>query len=251
MEGTCKVPRSVAPSYSGELQICVGEHGGCNSVRENGDGPHHRIRPSLQKKDGQRKLLVLLDVLCLAVASVPFLVCEISAVKPVKRGFYCDDYSIKYPHIEKETVNDVTLVAVGVTVSVIAITIVETYRICHLKEASRSFVTNPYLSRLYKEIGAFLFGCTVGQSLTNMAKLAIGRLRPHFLAVCRPDFSTIDCSAGYVYQYNCTGNSTDVTEARKSFYSGHASFAMYSMLYLAVSEFYVFLSTFLCCFCMQ
>ncbi|XP_043940650.1 phospholipid phosphatase 3-like [Protopterus annectens] len=233
VEGTCKVPRSVAPSYSGELQICVGEHGGCNSVRENGDGPHHRIRPSLQKKDGQRKLLVLLDVLCLAVASVPFLVCEISAVKPVKRGFYCDDYSIKYPHIEKETVNDVTLVAVGVTVSVIAITIVETYRICHLKEASRSFVTNPYLSRLYKEIGAFLFGCTVGQSLTNMAKLAIGRLRPHFLAVCRPDFSTIDCSAGYVYQYNCTGNSTDVTEARKSFYSGHASFAMYSMLYLA------------------
>uniref|UniRef100_A0A8C0G875 Phosphatidic acid phosphatase type 2/haloperoxidase domain-containing protein n=1 Tax=Chelonoidis abingdonii TaxID=106734 RepID=A0A8C0G875_CHEAB len=108
----------------------------------------------------------------------------------------------------------------------------ESYRIHSLHLGSRSFIPNPYVAVLYKEIGAFLFGCTVGQSLTNMAKITVGRLRPHFLAVCRPDLALLNCSRGYVEEYACTVGPSQEKEARKSFYSGHASFAMYSMTYL-------------------
>ncbi|KAG6921808.1 phospholipid phosphatase 3-like, partial [Chelydra serpentina] len=163
--------------------------------------------------------------------SVPFLVCEVGLVPPMRRGFYCNDSSIRYPLKRAETVSDTVLISVGILVTSISIALGESYRIHSLHLGSRSFVPNPYVAVLYKEIGAFLFGCTVGQSLTNMAKITVGRLRPHFLAVCRPDLALLNCS-GYVEEYACTAGPSQEKEARKSFYSGHASFAMYSMTYL-------------------
>lgn len=125
------------------------------------------------------------------------------------------------------------------------------------------------MSSLYKELGSFLFGCCVGQSLTNMAKLSVGRLRPNFLSVCNITYASINCAPGtYVSQAPCRQPQQKLVEEarwveiyvlswhladvlmcnflhhgvlsmlsfRKSFFSGHASFAMYTMLYLAVSH---------------
>jgi hypothetical protein len=43
--------------------------------------------------------------------------------------------------------------------------------------------------------GIFLYGlgaiCTM--LITEIGKRSIGRLRPHFIAVCQPDWSKIDC----------------------------------------------------------
>lgn len=64
------------------------------------------------------------------------------------------------------------------------------------------------------QVGVFLFGCAVSQSFTDIAKVSVGRMRPHFLDVCKPDFSTIDCSLGYITNYTCTGKDSDVQEAR-------------------------------------
>lgn len=64
------------------------------------------------------------------------------------------------------------------------------------------------------QLGVFLFGCAVSQSVTDIAKVSVGRMRPHFLDVCRPDFSVINCSAGYITNYVCTGDDSDVQEAR-------------------------------------
>lgn len=93
---------------------------------------------------------------------------------------------------------------------------------------------NNYVAAIYKVLGTFLFGAAVSQSLTDLAKYMIGRLRPSFLAVCDPDWSRVNCS-GYVQLEVCRGNPANVTEARLSFYSGHSSFGMYCMLFLAVS----------------
>ncbi|RXM96521.1 Lipid phosphate phosphohydrolase 3 [Acipenser ruthenus] len=90
----------------------------------------------------------------------------------------------------------------------------EFYRVRFLKVESRAFVSNLYVSTLYKEIGSFLFGCTVGQSLTNMAKLSTGRLRPNFLSVCNPDYTSLNCSAGlYITEDHCQGNVSLIKEA--------------------------------------
>ena len=72
----------------------------------------------------------------------------------------------------------------------------ECYRVRFRGVHSKAFVRNLYVSCLYKELGSFLFGCCIGQSLTNMAKLSIGRLRPNFLSVCNVTYASIDCIPG-------------------------------------------------------
>ncbi|XP_025059744.1 phospholipid phosphatase 3-like isoform X4 [Alligator sinensis] len=177
-----------------------------------------------------RKTLVALDIACLLMAAVPFLLCELGLVPPVRRGFYCNDSSIRYPLMAAETVSDGALVSIGLLLSATAIALGESYRV-----RRQGLGPQAYAPALYKELGAFLFGCTVGQSLTNVAKVAVGRLRPHFLAVCCPDMALVDCSRGYVEAYICTASPSEEKEARKSFYSGHASFAMYTMTYLVAT----------------
>lgn len=202
-----------------DVKVTIGGHG-----KETED--YNKKTPRL------RKTLVFTDIVCLLLTSIPLFVCELGIVEPVRRGFYCHDDSIKYPLLGQETVSDTMLISVGILVTAVSIALGEIYRIRFLHQRSKSFVSNPYVAILYKEVGAFLFGCAAGQSLTNIAKLSIGRLRPHFLAVCQPDFSLLNCSVGYVEDYNCTGSPSAVKEARKSFYSGHASFSMYTMMYL-------------------
>ncbi|KAG8518965.1 Phospholipid phosphatase 3, partial [Galemys pyrenaicus] len=165
-------------------------------------------------------------------AGLPFIIIETSTIKPYERGFYCNDESIKYPLKTGETINDAVLCAVGIVIAILAIITGEFYRIYYLKEKSRSTIQNPYVAALYKQVGCFLFGCAISQSFTDIAKVSIGRLRPHFLSVCNPDFRLINCSEGYIHSYTCRGDDSKVQEARKSFFSGHASFSMYTMLYL-------------------
>ncbi|XP_062975152.1 phospholipid phosphatase 3-like [Elgaria multicarinata webbii] len=179
-----------------------------------------------------RKTLVALDILCLIVASTPFLICEVNIIPPIRRGFFCNDSSISYPLQHAETINDLVLISVGILIAALVIILGESCRVHSLPQASQSPLSNPYVVALYKEMGAFLFGCMVGQSFTNLTKVAVGRLRPHFLATCRPNFTRLNCAEGYLEDYVCTGSTSAEREARKSFYSGHASFAMYTMMYL-------------------
>ncbi|XP_051941019.1 phospholipid phosphatase 3-like [Hippocampus zosterae] len=182
-----------------------------------------------------RKLLVVSDVLCLFLVSIPFFLSELKAVRPYTRGFICGDTSIAYPYLQSEVISDKLLIAGGILITGLGIAVGECYRVRFLGVTSKAFLRNKYVSCLYKELGSFLFGCCVGQSLTNVAKLSIGRLRPHFLSVCGVTYVSLNCTHGtYLESVRC--NSTDhrsVEEARKSFFSGHASFAMYTLLYLA------------------
>ncbi|XP_008327658.1 phosphatidic acid phosphatase type 2D [Cynoglossus semilaevis] len=208
------------------------------SGMENGAGKHY-LRHQHEEEESsfwsKRKMLVCLDVICLCVASIPFFACELKAVTPYKRGFFCGDTSITYPYVEREAIPDSMLIAGGIVITGLTIALGECYRVRFRGVHSRAFVRNRYVSCLYKELGSFLFGCCVGQSLTNMAKLSVGRLRPNFLSVCNITYASINCTIGsYVPQAICRQPKHKmVEEARKSFFSGHASFAMYTMLYLA------------------
>ncbi|XP_076582470.1 phospholipid phosphatase 3 isoform X1 [Chaetodon auriga] len=182
--------------------------------------------------NSKKKLLIALDIFCLLLAMLPSLVLHRTSIRPYQRGLYCGDSSLNYPY-KKSTVPSSVLTSVGLTLPAVSIVIGECFRIHQLHEGTKSFVGNPYVAALYKQMGVFLFGCAVSQSFTDIAKVSVGRMRPHFLDVCRPDFSTIDCSVGYITNYTCTGEESDVQEARKSFFSGHASFSMFTMLYLA------------------
>ncbi|KAG7485084.1 hypothetical protein JOB18_002449 [Solea senegalensis] len=152
----------------------------------------------------KRKLLVGLDLLCLFLASIPFFACELKAVSPYRRGFMCGDPSITYPYLPQEAIPDELLIAGGIIITGVTIALGECYRVRFQGVSSKAFVTNLYVSRLYKELGCFLFGCCVGQSLTNMAKLSVGRLRPHFLSVCGVTYASLNCTPGsYVATVSC------------------------------------------------
>ncbi|AWP19063.1 putative lipid phosphate phosphohydrolase 3-like [Scophthalmus maximus] len=219
-----------------ELQLRLADGGEVGDGMENGAG-NHFLRQTEEESSfcTKRRMLVGLDLICLIVASIPFFACELKAVTPYRRGFFCGDSSITYPYMEREAIPDSLLIAGGIVITGLTIALGECYRVRFRGVHSRAFVRNLYVSCLYKELGSFLFGCCVGQSLTNMAKLSVGRLRPNFLSVCNITYASINCTPGsYMAQVNCRQpNQKMVEEARKSFFSGHASFAMYTMLYLA------------------
>ncbi|CAJ1070769.1 phospholipid phosphatase 1 isoform X2 [Xyrichtys novacula] len=105
----------------------------------------------------------------------------------------------------------------------------------YLKRLKSKSSFGSYVSSVYKAVGTFLFGAAMSQSLTDIAKYSIGRLRPHFLDVCKPDWKQINCSLGeYIEDFTCTGDARMSNEGRLSFYSGHSSFSMYCMLFLAL-----------------
>ena len=75
------------------------------------------------------------------------------------------------------------------------------------------FVENSIIeleSETLKIVIGYLFGAAASVSLVGIAKFTIGRLRPHFLDVCKPDFDQIECGTfqrpNYITEYTCLGN---------------------------------------------
>uniref|UniRef100_A0A8B9DWB0 Phospholipid phosphatase 1 n=1 Tax=Anser cygnoides TaxID=8845 RepID=A0A8B9DWB0_ANSCY len=166
-------------------------------------------------------------------SGLPLGVLNLAKIKPYQRGFFCNDDSIKYP-FHDSTITSTVLYTVGFTLPIFSIILGETLSVFYNNLHSNSFVRNNYIATIYKAIGTFIFGAAASQSLTDIAKYAIGRLRPHFLAVCQPDWTQINCSLGYIENFPCQGDKAKINEGRLSFYSGHSSFSMYCMLFLAL-----------------
>ncbi|CAB1344249.1 unnamed protein product, partial [Coregonus sp. 'balchen'] len=181
-----------APVLNPDLQLKLPESnlGTRAQEKDNGTGPKlvEITGPALSK----RKLLVGLDLLCLLLVS------------PYRRGFFCGDPSIMYPYLHTEAIPDHLLITGGIIITGLTIALGECYRVHYRGVSSKAFIRNLYVSCLYKELGSFLFGCFVSQSLTNMAKLSVGRLRPHFLSVCGVSYVSLNCTPGtYVSTVTC------------------------------------------------
>ncbi|XP_026153325.1 phospholipid phosphatase 1 isoform X2 [Mastacembelus armatus] len=175
---------------------------------------------------------VLLDIACLLLAGIPFVVLNLQH-SPFHRGFFCNDDSIKYP-FKEDTISYQLLAGVMIPITILTMIFGECLSV-YLKHVQSRSSFGSYVACVYKAIGTFLFGAVMSQSLTDIAKYSIGRLRPHFLDVCKPDWKLVNCSSGaYIVDFTCTGDPTIANEGRLSFYSGHSSFSMYCMLFLAL-----------------
>ena len=77
---------------------------------------------------------------------------------------------------------------------------------------------------IFHGLSLFAFGLAMVLLLTEIGKRTVGRLRPHFLAVCKPNLAAIDCvettASGSIYKaiYTggsfCTGEKDEIEEAR-------------------------------------
>lgn len=86
--------------------------------------------------------------------------------------------------------------------------------------------------------GVYVFGLFATDIFVNAGQLMTGSLAPHFLSVCRPNYTALGCqdAAQFVSQSDaCTGDPDDVLRARKTFPSKEAAVSLYAAVYLAVS----------------
>ena len=77
----------------------------------------------------------------------------------------------------------------------------------------------PWILRLGFQMRWFFTGLLVTLVITDIGKLVVGRLRPHFLDICNPNFSSINCTDQYGYtvyvtEYQCRGDPSLVAGAR-------------------------------------
>lgn len=99
---------------------------------------------------------------------------------------------------------------------------------------------------VFHSLSLFSLGISITLLLTEIGKRWVGRLRPHFIAVCQPDLTRLNCTtsssiAGNFYNPIYTGDQfctnkdlAAVQEARYSFPSGHSSYSFYCMVFLIV-----------------
>ncbi|XP_072289646.1 phospholipid phosphatase 1-like [Eucyclogobius newberryi] len=176
--------------------------------------------------------LVLLDVSSLVLVALPFLILTTQHYH-FNRGFFCSDESIRYP-LKEETISYQLLGGVLIPFSLIVVVCGECLSV-YLSRIRNHSSGMRYVVCVYKAVGSYIFGAAASQSLTDLTKNSIGRLRPNFLAVCNPSWDKINCKTGvYIENFTCTGEPSLVDDARLSFYSGHSSFSMYCMMFLVL-----------------
>ncbi|XP_064605932.1 phospholipid phosphatase 1-like [Liolophura sinensis] len=190
-------------------------------------------------------LRVVIDAACLAIVAIPVLLFKFLG-QPFKRGFFCNDQSLMHP-LKTSTIPTVIVGIIGIGFTSLVVVAVEGIRckqLCRQKKNDdyvRPEDSNgkPFLKtlvvRCYNILVPFYFGGVMTQLFTDIGKFSVGRLRPHFFDACKPDFSKINCSLGYIEDYTCLQTDEEIVRnAKLSFPSGHSSLSIYTMVYFSM-----------------
>lgn len=178
---------------------------------------------------------IIIDVTCVISVGLAVLWYAVYG-KPTNRGFFCDDESIRYPYLE-QTVSNLLLTVLAFGIPNVLIVCVEGFRLFDTSTPRDSWrsVGIRLLRNCYEVCGVFIFGSGLSQVTVDSAKYSIGRLRPHFWAVCEP---AVECSSLpsnlYITEYTCNGDPSYTEEGRLSFPSGHSALAFYAAVYAAI-----------------
>ncbi|MFH4980656.1 hypothetical protein AB6A40_007365 [Gnathostoma spinigerum] len=187
---------------------------------------------------------IIADFVILTLISVPLLIFQ-EFVKPYKRGFYCDDESIRYPY-RNSTVTRHMLIVIGLLIPTLIIVLTEAFRTkvwdrkCQSVLQSyrvRQRYVHRFVVRLYVFLGYFMLGVVFNQLMVDIAKYTIGRQRPHFINVCLPKGYVNNCPPGhkYITDFECEGKDEYLKqESMLSFYSGHSAFSFYAAWYTSL-----------------
>lgn len=193
-----------------------------------------KIVMAFEKQDiSPTKVLLNALILCLVVIPVHLLGVFGS---PQQQGFYCNDDSLLYPLLPA-TISTTAVILGGLLIPIVTILIVESVKDYSEKQNDGTFI--PWIISTTTIIGYFIFGCGCIKTITDGTKYSVGCLRPHFHAVCQTDWDSIkeNCSNNhhqvYIYPIPCLNpDDQAINEAQLSFFSGHASFSAFTMIYL-------------------
>eukprot|EP00117_Sycon_ciliatum_P024495 scpid75318/ scgid5853/ Lipid phosphate phosphohydrolase 3; PAP2-beta; Phosphatidate phosphohydrolase type 2b; Phosphatidic acid phosphatase 2b; Vascular endothelial growth factor and type I collagen-inducible protein len=186
----------------------------------------------------------LVDVL--ACIGIIIAVGILQVVTPFRRGFFCNDETIAYPF--KPSTIPFSAVAVVSTLAPLTLFAFGAYRLsffdswgssasrCELNVRGKQYRVSPCVVHFFHFAFIFILGGMVNQLITDVGKVTIGRLRPNFISVCKPNYTAFNCTDEhglnrYVLGDFCTGDKSDIEDSRKSWPSGHSSASAYAMVF--------------------
>ncbi|VDO56436.1 unnamed protein product [Haemonchus placei] len=156
-----------------------------------------RLGPKAKEDDDYRKILLRglicmgLDIaITLAISIALFYMFAGYAISPYERPIPCNDDSINRP-FQNNTVRMKQLLVISLGTPFFIICFVEAliFRASQGTNKLANYFTTSTLLYL-----TYLISFAVCTFLMEYLKCTIGRLRPHFLAVCQPDWSRMDCT---------------------------------------------------------
>ncbi|CBZ55961.1 hypothetical protein NCLIV_063870 [Neospora caninum Liverpool] len=205
-----------------------------------GSGPLS-LAPAGESVKGKTQFIIVILQIIGALAVGGYCIFA-SLAEPTAVGFFCNDDSIRFPLLP-QTVPAFEASLIVLLVPLVVIIVVDTVTWVMFGERFGRRVNLGFcqlggiIALYYQSLGGFAFALLSCYAITLTAKICVGRLRPHFLTVCQPDWTKITCSdpSGFLYvdKFVCLGtDKAAIKEARVSFPSGHSSTSMCSMLYL-------------------
>ena len=137
---------------------------------------------------------VVLEILTLILLGAGCLYLHKAGPEPYQRGFYCDDENIKKP-FKEDTVSEVVCFVIWAFLAAAILISVEMVSfISHPSVKNDDDVKIPSMViEFYRVIGSFCIGAVFCMLATEMSKMTIGELRPHFLTICNPQLSKTMC----------------------------------------------------------
>ncbi|KAI5106250.1 phospholipid phosphatase-related protein type 5 isoform X1 [Silurus meridionalis] len=168
------------------------------------------------------------------------------------QGFFCYDNAYTKPYLgpeEASAIPPALLYAVVTGVPTLVITVTEAvlflmqYTSKDPDSRKKTIATgdccylNPLVRRTCRFLGVYMFGLFTTDIFVNAGQVVTGNLAPHFLTVCKPNYTALGCQQALRYishQEACTGNGEDILRARKTFPSKEAALSVYAALYLAM-----------------
>ncbi|CAF1052227.1 unnamed protein product [Rotaria sordida] len=221
-----------------------------NDTTKQEDDMEGRTQP--KKRRRRRILYNLCDFFAILTTCLIFGIIYIF-IKPVRRGFFCDDTSIQYP-FRPDTIPMWILAIYGGLGPIIIFCCVEIWVIrpfhCGRGRGGHNLKQRQidYVKTIFHTVFLFILGIAVCFLITEVGKRTIGRLRPYYLTVCNPVWKNLTCTKSvetasgfviipqYIMDHNCNTSVSehDLREARLSFPSGHSSYSTYAFIFLFV-----------------
>lgn len=161
-----------------------------------------------------------------------FAIYELGLLPETKWGFYCNDPDKSHPY-GPQTITARHVLRACVIPPFIFFVLIEIFRTGSPKKIG----STPIL--WYKH---YLLVLSILVMVMEVLKIVVGKQRPNFFDMCKPD-SAFNCTDGeYVTTWNCTNTKLiryHLRESSRSFPSGHTMVAVFMAIVLGVSNFYV------------
>lgn len=155
------------------------------------------------------------------------------------RGFWCDDQSIRYPHLPM-IMDYKILLLVCIFFPLIL------FRLLPASSSSNNKVENADTNDIIDkdsrlaQIGPhsvgwdYMFGFILNMVLTTYCKVIIARPRPNFYEICQPTVQCESYETRFISDFNCTTPHHLARNSLQSFFSGHSSTGTYAGLFTAL-----------------